>query len=533
MLDELAVRNLGLIEEAHILPGRGLVVVSGETGTGKTLLLGALRLLLGEEARPDLVGPFGDEAAVEGRFLIEGEEIVARRHIPREGRSRAYLDGSLASGRLLAATLGSHVEIIGQHDQVGFTRPAAVRDLIDGAFDAEGRASLDGFQEAQELVRSLQEARDQLGGNRQALHRELDLVRFQAAEIAGAGFVPGDDGELERRAVRLRHAEALAIHLGAAWEAAGSAQEAWGTALAELRKAARIDPGWEAMVGRLEALGEEMTAHARELRQGAEETVADPAALAAVEERLTALGDLKRKYGPELADVLAFGKSAAEREGELTGLLERAGTIDRELEAAEEALLAATGELAGHRRTTGEAIAAGAVEHLRELGFTDPVVRFEVDDRGRVQLLFSSDARLPPGDVARIASGGELSRLVLALRLAAGSQRPGTDSAVLVFDEIDAGIGGAVSLALGRKLGWLAADQQVFCVTHLPQVAAFADTHLVVERSDNRATVGVVEGAPRIAEIARMLAGLPESERGREAAAELVELAVETRARIR
>jgi DNA repair protein RecN (Recombination protein N) len=532
MLDELVVRNLGLIEETRVCPGRGLVVVSGETGTGKTMLLGALRLLLGADARPDLVGPFGDETVVEGRFLIEGEEVVAGRRLPREGRSRAYLNGSLASGKLLEERIGSLVEIIGQHDQVFLTRQSEVRSLVDGLLDAKGLVAFDAYRSARTTAGELEHVRSTLGGDVRALARELDLTRFQAEEITRAGFSPGDADKLEKRAERLRNAEALATHLYAATLLTEASAESLGEAVSEVRKSARLDRDLESLAAESGEAAEILRELGRSIRLAAEAISADPEALTEVEQRLTLLGELSRKYGPTLDDVLEFGVAAGRRSDELTGLLSKADSIDGELGAARAGVASQGALLAEARRRAAGVLAEGAMGHLRELGLIDPVVSIEVLDgeptatgADQVKLLFASDRRLQLGEVSKVASGGELSRLVLSLRLAARAGAGKVSADVLVFDEIDAGVGGTTALELGRKLGTLANDCQVLCVTHLPQVAAFADSHFVVERSENRATVREIDGDQRIAELSRMLAGLPESSRGREAAAELVAIA--------
>ena len=532
MLDELSVRNLALIEEARLCPGRGLVVVSGETGTGKTLLLGALRLLLGSEARADLVGPFGDETLVEGRFIIGGEEVIASRRIPREGRSRAYLDGSLASSQILNERLGAWVEIVGQHDQFSLTRAAAIRDLVDGHLDRKGQAVGERYRRAWQEFTRLDQARQQLGGDQRALSRELDLVRFQADEIEGAGFKSGDDVELERRGARLRHREALLQALGEAAVAGEAAAESLGHTVQGLRRAARLDPDQDLLAADAETTAESLTELTRRVRLSSEELSADEQELAEVEERLNRLGELKRKYGSSLEEVLAFAAAARRRSQELDQLLETAASIEDDHRAAASELETAGDELAAVRRKAGKRLSEQALVHLRHLGLEDPTLRVEVGPgpaepagADRVQLLFASDRRLSPGEVAKVASGGELSRLILSLRLAGLAASSGQSDLVLAFDEIDAGVGGATALQLGKKLGALAADHQVLCVTHLPQVAAFADTHFVVSRAGNTATVAPVEGGVRMEELSRMLAGLPEWASGQDAAAELVALA--------
>jgi DNA repair protein RecN (Recombination protein N) len=260
----------------------------------------------------------------------------------------------------------------------------------------------------------------------------------------------------------------------------------------------------------------------------------DPAELESLNRRLADLADLRRKYGDTLDDVLTFGRQAASRAGEIGSLLQRAASLDDELAAAEEAVASVGERLGAARRSAAKLLAEGTAAHLRDLGFDDPVVAVDVQpaDRAgphgcdRVELRFASDASLPVGPVSRIASGGELSRLVLAIRLAGGI----AEAPVLAFDEVDAGVGGATALAMGEKLARLAEGRQILVVTHLPQVAAFADTHLVVDRADGTATVRRLSGGDRVAELSRMLGGLPESLRGREHAEELIELAAGTAA---
>jgi DNA repair protein RecN (Recombination protein N) len=299
-----------------------------------------------------------------------------------------------------------------------------------------------------------------------------------------------------------------------------------GEVLSTLRKLAGIDPAF----GEQAELAEEVDARAHDLhrtmRQGAESIDDDPQALQDLEERLTLLGDLKRKYGRTLEEVLEFGRDASLRVSELESLLDQASSIGEVVTGLENDLARDGKELLEARRRSAVRIEEEARAHLIELGLPAALLEVEVDDHApgptgadRVTISFASDDRLEAGPIHEIASGGELSRLMLALRLA--TRDPGTGT--MVFDEIDAGVGGVTALALGRKLADLAINTQVLCVTHLPQVAAHATTHYVVERDGPRAAVRQVQGEDRLTELSRMLAGLPDSERGRDAAAELLE----------
>lgn len=524
MIDELLVKNLGVVEDACLRPGPGLTVITGETGAGKTILVGALRLLAGAEARPELVGPYGDESLVEARLVAKEEEIILSRRVPREGRSRAYLNGGLASVRTLDETLSAEVEIVGQHDQLSLTRPAELLALVDGALDETGRRVLEEEHTVRASHRQLIAIRDQLGGDQRALTRELDLVRFQANEIERAGFNPGDDEELERKAQRLRNASNLIELLAQTTDEMDGLAERWGTVTDLVRRAARVDPSLDDLVARITLAGETHTDLGREARHELEAIEVDENELEIVESRLTLVGELKRKYGSDLEEVRAFGKEAGRRAEELERLLQEAGSIDNRLGEIDSTLAELSPQLQAHRKETADRLVVLAHEHLLDLGFDDPVIRFEVAPT-KVELLFASDSRLTAGPVEKVASGGELSRLILSLRLAAGA----TEHRVVVFDEIDAGIGGVTALAMGRKLAALARERQVLCVTHLPQVAAFAEVHYRLEREGDRAVLEEVKSTERQTELARMLAGLPDSERGREAAAELLALAEEAR----
>lgn len=529
MLDELVVRNLGVIEEARIQPSPGLTVITGETGAGKTLLLGALRLLIGESARPDLVGPFGDEAVAEARFVAAGgAELGLGRRLTRGGRSRAYLDGAIASAASLDEAGAGLVEIVGQHDQLAITRPGETRALVDRLLDPPGVAEAAGYRETWGHCQALRADQAILGGDRRHLERELDLTRHQAAEIARAGFETGDDIALDARLLRLRNAEALRANLEVSRLGIDQARDGLGSAVAEIRKAAALDPSLEELKAEFESIEGRLGDVAILARTLGDDLVIDPGELESAEDRLHLLGDLRRKYGSNLDEILAYGRDAGRRAQELSGLAEGVDRIGAELETAELELARAGERLIQARRLAADRLVETAMAHLVELGFTDPLLLVEVSGSDatahgadQIRLLFASDRRLAPGEIGRVASGGELSRLVLSLRLA-GSVG---DAETLIFDEIDAGVGGVTALALGRKLAALADNRQVVCVTHLPQVAAFADLHYVVTREGVSARVDPVEGAARRQELSRMLAGLPGSERGQQAADELLALA--------
>ena len=527
MLDHLRVANLGVIEDASIDPSPGFTVITGETGAGKTLLLGGLRLILGDQADSSAVGPYGPKATIDGFFTSDDGEIGATRIVPADGRSRAYTEGSIVSAATLSERLGAMVEIVGQHDQLAIARPSHLLELIDGA--AADQTTLDSYRVSWRQLQEALERQRQLGGDRIELTRELDLTRYQADEIAAARLGPGLDEELEASVSRLRNVEEIKEHLGETMHLAEQMSEAVGEMVARLRKAAGLDSTLADLAQDAEGVAAGVAELVTAARGSEEGLDADPETLVELEERLTALGDLKRKYGRTLDDVIAYGQETAARAQELEELIAGADEIDSIVARSRSGSTERAGELTATRAVAADAVSREVTEHLADLGLSSAQVEIDLEtvEPGptgvdRPVLRFASDSRLVPGPVGSVASGGELSRLVLALRLATRS----VSTTSLVFDEVDTGIGGFTALAMGRKLRALARGGQVLCVTHLAQVAAHADTHYVVERDESGvARVRKVADYERVTEISRMLAGQPESEAGRTAAAELLALA--------
>lgn len=530
MLDELFVENLGIIASSRIEPGGGLVAVTGETGAGKTLLLGALRLLRGDPASSDRIGPHGDETRVEGRFTAAEDEVVVARRVSA-GTSRAYLDGSMVPAKALGERFEALVEIVAQHEHLSLGRDGALRRLVDGASDADARAAAVAYEAAWGKLKGLRADRDALGGDVRALVREREVAEHEANEIDSARLRSGEDEQLRSTLSRVRHAGEITQSLGEAAtliDDEGNAADLLRSALEQMRAASQLDPGLEGLVGRIESAIVEVEDVGLELRAAGEAVEHDPSALRQMEDRAAVLAGLKRKFGPSIEDVIAYGEAARERATRLATLAERAETIEDDLAAAADAAADTGRDLAEARRRAATVLAERALELLKRLGFRDPLLSIDVEPAApgphgadRLTLSFASDAGLTPGPVSKVASGGELSRLVLSVRVAAGV----ADADVVAFDEIDAGVGGATALAMGELLAHLSQGRQVFVVTHLPQIAAFADTHFVVERDGTSAAVRKVDGSERLAELARMLSGIEDSERGQGHAEELLALA--------
>jgi len=538
MLRELHVRDLGIVDDVTVLFGDGMTAITGETGAGKTLLVEALELLVGERADATLVRSGAAEARVEGRFEDEhGEEVVLARIVPTDGRSRAYVNGRLATVSELSEIGAQLVDLHGQHSHQSLLAPAVQRAALDRF---AGSAVLDPLAElrvARTELRRLDDELTALGGDARARAREIDLLRFQIDEISAADIQHGgEDVELEAEETLLGDALAHREALTAAYEAIDrGAVDAVGIAVSALTSRAPFAELCE----RLRQAQAELSDLERELRLAAEGVTDDPQRLEEVRARRRLLRELMRKYGDTLDDVLAYAESSRARLEELEGYEARAAALEQQRAAAIERVEDAAAALSNARRGAAPALAAAVTEHLADLAM--PAARAEVlvepgpltdDGADEVTFLLAANPGEPARPLARAASGGELARAMLALRLVLTEAPP-----TLVFDEVDAGIGGEAGTAVGRLLGDLGARHQVLCVTHLAQVAAHADAQILVEKGEESgrtvASVTPVAGERRVAELSRMLAGVEDSSHARSHAAELLERAAEHKASTR
>jgi DNA repair protein RecN (Recombination protein N) len=521
VLEEVHVSNFALIDEAWIEFGSGMTVLTGETGAGKTALVGALKLLLGERADSGMVRSGASEAMVEGRFRVDGVEVVARRRLTADGRSRCTLDGSMATVGELARVLGPLVDLHGQHEHQALLTPGRHAAYLDRYIGDEAADALAQYRAARETYVAAEADLGRLTSELADAERRADYLRFVLEEISAIDPTPGEDELLEDRLPALMHSEKLADAARQAHTLArgdGGAVDAIASASSILQRVEGLDPALDTLAARLAGASAELEDVGAEMRTYADRLEHDPGALDEVQSRLAALSGLKKKHGPSLQLVFEARDDAAARLAAVeTGDAEIARARDR-LAAAHSGLVAQAGRLVAvrHERADGftEALSS-AIEGLNMAG-----ARFEVgfeeldfdawgpDGPERVEFLFAPAEGEAARPLAKIASGGEISRVMLALKTALGRA---DDVPVLVFDEVDAGIGGATGLAVGARLAGLAEDHQVLVVTHLPQVAAYAAHHLVVHKgvADGRTVTAVepVEGERRVAEIARMLSG--------------------------
>jgi DNA repair protein RecN (Recombination protein N) len=543
MLVELSVTDLGVIPELSLILGPGMTALTGETGAGKTLVVTAIELLVGGRADAAVVRPGAAEARVEGRFRrppSEGvdDEIVLCRVIPAEGRSRAYVDGRLAPVSALAELGASLVDLHGQHSHQSLLASAAQRR----ALDRYAGIDLEPLRKARGHLAGLDAELAAMGGDAAERARQADLLRFEVEELERAGLSDPDEEatlaqeeELLAGAVAHRQA-ALAAALALAED--GGAVDAVGTALAAVRGRAPFAE----IEQRLASLAAEVAEVASDVRQAGEVIEEDPARLEERRQRQAFLRQLRRRHQVlTLAELLRLKQDKQRRLAALDDHDRRAAKLEREREGARDGVVAAAGRVGRERRAAAPGL-AGAIEgHLRHLALPRARVEIEVggtDPGDDVQFLFAANPGEPALSLARVASGGELSRVMLALRLVLGPdggelEHERAGASTLVFDEVDAGIGGEAALAVGQSLAGVAERFQVLVVTHLPQVAAFADAQVAVAKDDvggrTVASARLLDSEARVVELSRMLSGQPGSDTARGHAEELLLVAARQR----
>ena len=545
MIETLRISGLAIVDRAELEFGPGLNALTGETGAGKSIVLGALALLAGGRAESGAVREGSDEAVVEAVFRTErlpeleaelerrglaiaDHELVVRRSVARSGRSRAFVSGQLVPVGTLVELFAGRLEISSQHDSQSLRRPEVHGLLLDrrGGLLAQRAAVGAGVARLRALEEELARLRDEA----RELARRQDFLSFQVLEIDAARIVPVELEALRAERSRLAHADrlreegaaALALVSGdpARADTAGAA-DLLGEAARRVAAMARLDPALESLAARVEGLAAEARDAALELERCAEGVEADPARLAGIEERLAAVDRLRRKYGGTPEEILRFRDDAAGELARLEGASAREAELEKAREIAVDELERAAEALSRGRARAARALARAVEAELR--GLAMPEARFEVAlepapvpeglpcgpaGREAPEFRLSANPGEPLRPLQRVASGGELSRSFLALR---NALREADAGMVLVFDEVDAGVGGETADRVGRALAELAAHHQVLCITHLPQIAARADLHFCVrkrvERGRSVTRVGVVTGDERVEEIARMAGG--------------------------
>ena len=559
MLEEIAIRELGVIDDAVLELGPGLTVLTGETGAGKTMVMTALGLLLGGKADSGLIRAGAPRLSVEGRVRVAPDSAAAARAIEAggeldsgvlilgrtvtaEGRSRAFVGGRSAPVGVLSELAEDLVAVHGQHDQQHLLRPARQRDLLDrygGEKVAKPRhAYRRTFDELREVRARLAEITSR--GRERA--QEADLLRLGLAEIEAVAPEAGEDAHLATEVERLAHADALRAAASGAHDllltdaersSGTDASSLVGNARRTIEAMAAHDPELGDLGRRVAEVAYLLADVTADLASYAASVEVDPARLQAAQERQADLGKLQRKYGDTVDEVIAWGARAAARLLELDADTDTTTELRAEETRLDAELQALAADLTRARTKAAGRLAKAVTEELA--GLAMPKARFTVavrpTDLGRdgadeIELLLAPHPGAPERAIQRSASGGELSRIMLALQVVLAGADP---VPTFVFDEVDAGVGGKAAVEVGRRLATLARTSQVLVVTHLPQVAAFADRHLLVAKADDgrvtRTGVTALEGEDRVRELSRMLAGQEDSATARAHAEELLAVA--------
>ena len=523
MIDELCVRNVALIREAAITPAAGLTVLTGETGAGKTALLSAIKLLVGERADASAVREGADALEVEARVYVSGGDpdgCVVRRRVEAAGRGRVQIDGHMASVRELGATIGTTIDLCGQHEHQRLLDPAAHVALLD-AWAAERVGPLhEAYAEALAQARAAAKELERIEEMSRAADERLDEAAFVLRRIDEIGPSQEEFDELEVTLPRAEHAESLLRAVGSAHEAVtgeNGAADALGEAIDWLRDASSFDGSLDHLAERLESSLIDIEDVASDLRSYRDSVELDPDELERMQTRMASFQGLMRTYGPRMADVLERRAQAAELVAAVQDGGERQRKARKAVEAAEAHLLSCAEALDKARIKAAPRLAQAVTEQMArlEMGSAQLAVQVERLPRSqwttagpsRVELLYRPGAGMTARPLRRIASGGEVSRVMLACKVVLG-EADGTET--LVFDEVDAGVGGATAVALAQVLADLARTHQVIVVTHLAQVAVMGSCHYLVSKSAGdvpETTLVQISGDQRVAEIARMLSG--------------------------
>jgi DNA repair protein RecN (Recombination protein N) len=537
VLTELSVENVALIEEATLELSPGLNVITGETGAGKTLLATALQMLLGGRARSETVRSGARKATVEGTFVLpeetgsrflaealgdlaeeveEDDGLVLRRTLTGDGRSRCYVGGVSVPVRALASLGERLVSYHSQREQTRLTEPAEQLAILDDFLDAEASEAKHEHGLIWRAVESDRAALEEIKTTSEARLREVEFLRYQVSELESAGYDLQELTDLSRERDRLRNVTDLLQATAAATAALSSedgagAVDAVGRAASELQTASHFDDSLDGLLKRLGGLSAELDDVLYELRSYVDELEADPNRLEAVEDRLAAMRALERKYG----DVEGYLQESRERLSRLENLDEETAELEKRLLEGERRLEVIAAALRTGRKTAAERLSGKVQGNLEDLNLGKTSFRAELvpadhgpSGRERVEFMIQPNPGEPELPVRRYASGGELSRIMLAIRLAQERVEPG---ATYIFDEVDAGIGGETATAVGAKLRELGDSNQVLTITHLPQIASEAGTHVVVEKEETKGRtitrIERIEGEERRRELARMLSG--------------------------
>lgn len=527
MLDELHVENVALIRDASFAPSSGLTVITGETGSGKTALLSAIKLLVGERADAATVREGESAASVEGRFFLRGEDApdghVVVRKVGADGRSRVSIDGSMATVGQLASRIGSTVDLCGQHEHQRLLKASSHLAMLDAWAGEDVAAALASYKSAFAVATEAKAELERVQEASRASSAQLEEARFIVQRIDEVGPSVEEYEEIRRELPRVENAEALAQAADAAYwglSGDGGAVSSLNSAIMQLEYMQKMDPTLSSACEALSEASYILEDAARDVRAYRDGIDHDPASFARLQERMSAFQGLMRAYGPRMEDVMERRERAADLVSSVDDAQERVAQATQALDAAEEVLALKAADLDAARSAAAPLFAerVNAFMDRLEMGGAELVCQFAPLERekwtsagsSKFEFAYRPSASMTARPLARIASGGEVSRVMLAVKAALGAVDEGD---TLVFDEVDAGVGGSVALALADVLADLAETHQVIVVTHLAQVAVRAQTHYLVSKnvaedgSIPETTLAELDEEGRVLEVARMLSG--------------------------
>lgn len=554
MLLELRIKNFAIIDELDLSFSKGFNILTGETGAGKSIILNAVQLLLGDRASEELIRSSEEEASVEALFDIsenqevkgriqekgqrlsgaeEGNSFLVRRVISRSGRGKAFMNGNFATLGMLSEIGEELLSIYGQHEHQSLQRVDTHIDILDEFGGLLGLRKE--FQELFQKFTSLSQELERIRGEKEKREKERELMAFQSKEIEKGGVRIGEEEALKEEKRVLAHARRLTDFANASEEVLysteGSAIERIQSVLHQGKEMATIDPSLSPVFKNLDGALIQLEEVALALRDYSKRIEVNPGRLEEIENRLEEIDRLKRKYGPTEAEILRFKEKVDETLNAFTSDEERLSRLEGEIDPLRKEMTLRAQKLSRERKHAASELKRAVEKELATLGMRKTAFEVRIDDqalsnkgRDRIEFLISPNIGEEVKPLAKIASGGELSRIMLAMKrilaIIGGRQ-------VLIFDEVDAGIGGAIAEVVGRKLRELSKHHQVICVTHLPQIACFADRHHSVKKEvKSGRTVTVVdplEKEARVDEIARMLGGVKVTEKTRAHAKEMME----------
>ncbi|KXB34668.1 DNA repair protein RecN [Atopobium deltae] len=522
MIDQLHVQNVALIKEASLELSEGLTVITGETGSGKTALLHALKMLIGERADTSMIRADADEMLVEGSLYTAAnpDGHIVRRRITATGRSRIDIDGQLASVRELAEDFGTSVDLCGQHEHQKLLSTHTHLELLDSWAHDTIKPCLEQYRQCFVQVKACTQAAQQIKATLDQSQSRLDEAQFVLSQIGAVDPQQDEYEQLQAKLMLTQHAESLFTHVDGAYSCLSDDDEALdmlACAITELQQAARHDQRLEAFADRLQSSLVDIEDVSHELREYRTSMEFDPDALEAMHQRMSQLQGLIRSYGPSIQQVFERRQWAADIVAAATDGDNGLAQATRALQEAQQALQAAAEALNDARRAAAPKLTKAITRQMQRLQMGSASLEFDYTELSRQQWTQTSPAKfeflykpasgVKPQSLAHIASGGEISRVMLACKVVFG--RADTVD-TLIFDEIDAGVGGSTAVSLGAVLQDLARTHQVLVVTHLPQIAVLASKHYVVDKTDAAVPethITEVTGAQRMAEIARLLSG--------------------------